>query len=153
MGAVRQSSAQIRQRSLSWPTWLRAGPSHMALAKAAFCAQTQKPESWHDRLVRPIRSSTQIPAAQNAASIERELWPGCGFMTTRGGEESPSARELRAAVDDVIRESLERNPDRVARALKEVVERCKAEGRYPEDEIDAAAAQLRSELGISRKAN
>lgn len=74
-------------------------------------------------------------------------------MITRSGEESPSVRELRAAVDDVIRESLERNPDRVVRALKEVVERCKAEGRYPADEIDAAAAQLRSELGITCKTN
>lgn len=74
-------------------------------------------------------------------------------MITRGGKGSPSAQELRAAVDDVIRESLERSPDRVARALKEVVERCKAEGRYPADEIDAAAAQLRSEFGISQKAN
>jgi hypothetical protein len=41
----------------------------------------------------------------------------------------------------------------VARALEEVVERCKAEARYTADDIDAAAAQLRSELGIPCKAN
>lgn len=74
-------------------------------------------------------------------------------MTTHRGEDSPSARELRAAVDSVILESLEQDPNRVARALDEVVERCKAQGRHPEDEIDAAAAQLRRELGIPRRAN
>jgi hypothetical protein len=56
-------------------------------------------------------------------------------------------------VDDVIAEILEQDPDRVARALEAVVERCKAEGRYSADELDAAAAQLRSEFGLTRKVN
>ena len=56
-------------------------------------------------------------------------------------------------MDDVIAESLEHDPDSVARALEAVVERCKAEGRYSADEIDAAAAQLRSEFGLTRKVN
>ena len=64
-----------------------------------------------------------------------------------------SAHELRAAVDGVIAESLEQDPNSVARALEAVVERCKAEGRYAADEIDAAAAQLRSEFGLTRKVN
>jgi hypothetical protein len=74
-------------------------------------------------------------------------------MSTRRGERSSSAQELCAAVDDVIAESLEQDPDSVARALEAVVERCKAEGRYSADEIDAAAAQLRSEFGLTRKVN
>jgi hypothetical protein len=74
-------------------------------------------------------------------------------MSTRRGERSSSAQELCAAVDGVIAESLEHNPDSVARALEVVVERCKAEGRYSADEIDAAAAQLRSEFGLTRKVN
>jgi hypothetical protein len=74
-------------------------------------------------------------------------------MSTRRGKRSPSAQELRAAVDGVIFESLEQDPDRLARALEAVVERCKAEGRYSADEIDRAAAQLRSEFGLTRKVN
>jgi gamma-glutamyl:cysteine ligase YbdK (ATP-grasp superfamily) len=74
-------------------------------------------------------------------------------MTTHRKEDSPSVRALRAGVDSVIRDTLEQDPARVARALEEVVERCKAEARYPVDEIDAAAAQLRSELGIRRRVN
>jgi hypothetical protein len=69
-------------------------------------------------------------------------------MGTRRGEGSSSAQELRAAVDDVIAEHLEQDSDHVARALEAVVERCKAQGRYPADEIDAAAAQLWSEFGL-----
>jgi hypothetical protein len=67
--------------------------------------------------------------------------------------EEPSARALRAAVDSVIVDTLERDPARVARALEEVVERCKIEATYPVDEIDKAAAQLRTELGILPKVN
>jgi uracil-DNA glycosylase len=75
-------------------------------------------------------------------------------MGTRGRKASSSAQELRAAVDDVIAECLERDPDRVARVLEAVVERCKEEGRYPADEIDAAAAQLRREFALlPRKVN
>jgi hypothetical protein len=76
-----------------------------------------------------------------------------GLMTTHDGEHSASARKLRAAVDSVILETLEWDPGRVARALDAVVQRCKAEARYPVDEIDAAAAQLRSELGIKARVN
>ena len=78
-----------------------------------------------------------------------ELWG----MTTHREEDSPSAQALRAAVDSVIVDTLERDPARVARALEEVVERCKLEARYPVDEIDRAAAQLRHELGIRPKLN
>ena len=56
-------------------------------------------------------------------------------------------------MDGVIAEGLEQDPDSVARALEAVVERCKAEGRYSADEIDRAAAQLRSEFGLTRKIN
>lgn len=73
-------------------------------------------------------------------------------MIAHRDEDSPSAR-LRAAVDCVIRETLERDPARVARALEEVVKRSMTEARYTVDEIEAAAAQLRSELGIPVKAN
>ena len=69
-------------------------------------------------------------------------------MTTGRRDGSPSRQRLRAAVDSIILDTLESEPDRVAQALDEVVQRCKAEGRYPYEEIDAAAAQLRSELGI-----
>ena len=74
-------------------------------------------------------------------------------VTTRRKNDSPSLRELRTASDDLIHASLESDPGRVADALEQVVERCKAQGRYPPDEIDAAAAQLRAEFGISRKVN
>ena len=74
-------------------------------------------------------------------------------MSTRRGKRSSSPQELRAAVDGVIAEGLEQDPDSVARALEAVVERCKAEGRYSADEIDRAAAQLRSEFGLTRKVN
>ena len=72
-------------------------------------------------------------------------------MTTH--REEPSAWARRAAVDSVIADTLERDPARLARALEEVVERCKIEARYPVDEIDKAAAQLRTELGILPKVN
>ena len=74
-------------------------------------------------------------------------------MSTRRGKRSSSAQELRASVDGVFAESLEQDSDSVARALEAVVEQCKAEGRYSADEIDAAAAQLRSEFGLTRKVN
>jgi hypothetical protein len=48
---------------------------------------------------------------------------------------------------------LEEDPERVIRALAAVVDRCKAEGRYSVEEIDAAAAQLCRELGIVRVTN
>lgn len=73
-----------------------------------------------------------------AASDDDDLGPGLA---------------LRVAVECVIREAVEDDPDRVIRALADVVDRCKAEGRYPADEIEAAAAQLRRELGIPPRTN
>ena len=69
-------------------------------------------------------------------------------MTTHDNEERRSAR---TAVDLVIFASLDRDPGEVARALEEVIKRCKAEGRHSVDQIDAAAAQLRRELGLPGK--
>jgi hypothetical protein len=60
---------------------------------------------------------------------------------------------LRVAVECVIREAVEEDPDRVIRALADVVDRCKTEGRYSVEEIEAAAAQLRRELGIRPRTN
>jgi len=60
---------------------------------------------------------------------------------------------LRVAVDYVILEAVEEDPERVIRALAGVVDRCKAEGGYSAEEIDAAAAQLCRELGIPRRTN
>jgi hypothetical protein len=60
---------------------------------------------------------------------------------------------LRVAIDCVILEAVEEDPERVNRALAGVVERCKAEGRYSAEEIDVAAAQLCRELGITRRTN
>jgi hypothetical protein len=60
---------------------------------------------------------------------------------------------LRVAIDRVILEEMEEDAERVIRALANVVERCKAEARYSADDIDAAAAQLCRELGITRKTN
>ncbi len=70
-------------------------------------------------------------------------------MNVRRQGNGPSPRELRAAIDQIILESVDRDPAHVARALEAVVERCKAEGRYPEDQIDAAASQIRKELGLA----
>jgi hypothetical protein len=60
---------------------------------------------------------------------------------------------LRVVVDRVILEEVEEDAERVIRALADVVERCKAEGHYSADDIDAAAAQLCRELGITRRTN
>jgi len=60
---------------------------------------------------------------------------------------------LRVAIDRFILEEVEEDAERVIRALGNVVERCKAEGRYSDDDIDAAAAQLCRELGITRRTN
>ena len=59
-----------------------------------------------------------------------------------------SRKALRAAMDYVIVEAMEEDPERVIHALIDVVESWKAEGRYSADEIDVAAAQLCRELGI-----
>jgi len=56
-----------------------------------------------------------------------------------------------AAMDPLISEVLKEDPEEVVHALAEVVKRCKAEGRYTEEEIEAAAAQLRREIGITRE--
>ena len=50
---------------------------------------------------------------------------------------------------DVISEALDEDPKEVARALAALVDRCKAEGRYTDEEIEAAAEQLCRELGIT----
>ena len=60
---------------------------------------------------------------------------------------------LRDAADSVILEALAESPERVASAFAKVLERCRAEGRYSPEEIDAAASQLLQELGIARWAN
>ena len=39
----------------------------------------------------------------------------------------------------------------MARALAAIVDRCKADGRYAMEEIEAAAEQLCRELGITRE--
>ena len=60
---------------------------------------------------------------------------------------------LRVAIDYVILEAVEDDPERVISALAGVVDRCKAEGRYSPEEIEVAAAQLCRELGIRRRTN
>jgi hypothetical protein len=60
---------------------------------------------------------------------------------------------LREAADLVILEAWAESPERVASAVAKVLERCRAEGRYSPEEIDAAASQLLQELGIARWAN
>jgi len=76
-------------------------------------------------------------------------------MSTNADDEDEIESELalRVAVDRVILEEVEEDAERVIRALASVVERCKAEGRYAADDIDAAAAQLCRELGITRRTN
>jgi len=65
-------------------------------------------------------------------------------MTTRSDHDG-----MRAAVDLVIFDVLERDPDRVLRAIAEVAERLHTEGRHPASEIEEAVVQLCTELGIS----
>lgn len=65
--------------------------------------------------------------------------------------EARSALALRLAVDCVIFEAMDDSPECVILALAEVVERCRAEGRYPIEDIEAAAAQLCQELGLPRR--
>ena len=59
------------------------------------------------------------------------------------------SRLLRAVMDDPIPEALDEDPEEVARALAALVDSCKAEGRYTDEEIEAAAEQLCRELGIT----
>jgi hypothetical protein len=54
-------------------------------------------------------------------------------------------------MDLVISEALDEDPNEVARALAATVDRCKTEGRYTKEEIEAAAQQLCRELGITRE--
>jgi len=62
------------------------------------------------------------------------------------------SRPLAGAVMDlVISEALDEDPKEVARALAAVVDRCKANGRYAIEELEAAAEQLCRELGITRE--
>ena len=76
-------------------------------------------------------------------------------MSTDANDEDDieSHLALRVAIDRVILEGVEEDAERVIRALVNVVERCKAECRYSADDIDAAAAQLCRELGITRRTN
>jgi len=71
-------------------------------------------------------------------------------MKARASADGPSAQILGAA-DPVISEALDEDPKEVARALAAVVDRCKADGGYTEEEIEAAAEQLCRELGITRE--
>ena len=61
------------------------------------------------------------------------------------------SRLLRAVMDDPIPEVMDEDPEEVARALAAVVDRCKADGGYTEEGIEAAAEQLCRELGITRE--
>ena len=76
-------------------------------------------------------------------------------MSTDANDEDDieSDLALRVAIDRVILEEVEEDAERVIRVLANVVERCKAEGRYSADDIEAAAAQLCRELGITRRTN
>ena len=69
-------------------------------------------------------------------------------MKVRDSADGPSAQILDAA-DPVISEALKEDPKAVARALAALVDRCKAEGRYAMEEVEAAAEQLCRELGIT----
>ena len=69
-----------------------------------------------------------------------------GLRLLRGGSGNESARLNRpladAVMDLVISEALDEDPNEVARALAATVDRCKADGRYAMEEIEAAAEQL-----------
>ena len=54
-------------------------------------------------------------------------------------------------MDDAISEALDEDPKEVAQVLAAIVDRCKADGRYAIEEIEAAAEQLCRELGITRE--
>jgi hypothetical protein len=75
------------------------------------------------------------------------------MSTDADDEDDIEELALRVAIDRVLLEEVEEDAERVIRALVNVVERCKAEGRYSADDIDAAAAQLCRELGITRRTN
>jgi hypothetical protein len=51
----------------------------------------------------------------------------------------------------VISEALKEDPKGMARTLAALVDRCKAEGGYSNEEIEAAAEQLCRELAITRE--
>ena len=71
-------------------------------------------------------------------------------MKARTSADGPSAQILGAA-DPVISEALKEDPKEVARALTAIVDRCKADGRYTKEQIEAAAQELCRELGITRE--
>ena len=71
-------------------------------------------------------------------------------MKARDSADGSSAQVLGAA-DPVISEALDEDPKGVARALAAVVDRCKAEGRYTDEEIEAAAQEFCHELRITRE--
>ena len=75
------------------------------------------------------------------------------MSTDADDEDDIEELALRVAIDRVLLEEVEEDAERVIRALVHVVERCKAECRYSADDIDAAAAQLCRELGITRRTN
>ena len=77
---------------------------------------------------------------------------GLRLLRERSGDESARlSRPLAGAVVDVISEALDEDPKEVARALAAIVDRCKADGCYEIEEIEAAAQQLCRELGITRE--
>ena len=55
--------------------------------------------------------------------------------------------------DAAVKAIAERDPDHVLRVLAELVQRLKTDGRYPAEEIEAAALQLCRELGIPPTVN
>ena len=67
------------------------------------------------------------------------------------GHRLPSDRSF--AQDAIIRETLERDPDYVFRLIAEIAERLKADGRYKQEEVEAAAMHLCRELGSIRSVN
>ena len=74
-----------------------------------------------------------------------------GLRGRSGDESARLKRPLAGAVMDVISEALDEDPKEVARALAALVDRCKAEGGYTEEGIEAAVEQLCRELGITRE--
>ena len=57
------------------------------------------------------------------------------------GHRLPSDRSF--AQDAIIREFFERDPDYVFRLIAEIAERLKADGRYKQEEVEAAIAVAR----------
>jgi hypothetical protein len=67
--------------------------------------------------------------------------------------EAAPMSEASDPLNRIILEALEEDPHQVGFALERVLERLRAEGLYSVDELEAAAAELFRELGISRTTN